>query len=197
VEDDYDSEFQFKHRPFASLQGLAQGQGVLYVGSFSKTLFPALRLGYLVLPKPWMPKAAALLQAVYGDVALLPQAVTADFMLEGHFGRHLRKMRQLYQHKQQYCLQLIAEYLPEVKLHARYAGLHISIEFPYSVADQQLTAELLKQGYRVQPLSRYVFSGPTRTGLVIGLANTTESQLHAGVQLIARLLPLFNKGSEA
>lgn len=197
VEDDYDSEFQFKHRPFASLQGLAQGQGVLYVGSFSKTLFPALRLGYLVLPKPWMPKAAALLQALYGDVALLPQAVTADFMLEGHFGRHLRKMRQLYQHKQLYCLQLIAEYLPEVKLHARYAGLHISIEFPYSVADQQLTAELLKQGYRVQPLSRYVFSGPTRTGLVIGLANTTESQLHAGVQLIARLLPLFNKGSEA
>ena len=152
---------------------------------------------YLVLPKQWMPKAAALLQAVYGDVALLPQAVTADFMLEGHFGRHLRKMRQLYQHKQQYCLRLIAEYLPEVKLHARYAGLHISIEFPYSVADQQLTAELLKQGYRVQPLSRYVFSGPTRTGLVIGLANTTESQLHAGVQLIARLLPLFKKGSEA
>src|SRR5690606_37693232 len=70
VEDDYDSEFQFKHRPIASLQGLAQGQGVIYVGSFSKTLFPALRLGYLVLPKAWMPKAAALLQALYGDVAL-------------------------------------------------------------------------------------------------------------------------------
>ncbi|CAI3801799.1 PLP-dependent aminotransferase family protein [Rheinheimera sp. MM224] len=197
VEDDYDSEFQFKHRPIASLQGLAQGQGVIYVGSFSKTLFPALRLGYLVLPKQWMLKAAALLQAVYGDVALLPQAVTADFMLEGHFGRHLRKMRQLYQHKQQYCLQLIAEFLPEAKLHARYAGLHISIEFPYELADQQLTAELLKQGYRVQPLSRYVFSGEKRTGLVIGLANTTEQQLLLGVQLIAQLLQLFKKGNEA
>lgn len=197
VEDDYDSEFQFKHRPIASLQGLAQGQGVIYVGSFSKTLFPALRLGYLVLPKQWMPKAAALLQAVYGDVALLPQAVTADFMLEGHFGRHLRKMRQLYQQKQHYCLQLIAECLPEAKLHARYAGLHISIEFPYAVADQQLTAELLSQGYRVQPLSRYVFSGEKRTGLVIGLANTTEQQLLRGVQLIARLLQLFKKGNEA
>jgi GntR family transcriptional regulator/MocR family aminotransferase len=197
VEDDYDSEFQFKHRPIASLQGLAQGQGVIYVGSFSKTLFPALRLGYLVLPKQWMPKAAALLQAVYGDVALLPQAVTADFMLEGHFGRHLRKMRQLYQQKQQYCLQLITEFLPEAKLHARYAGLHISIEFPYAVADQQLTAELLKQGYRVQPLSRYVFSGARRTGLVMGLANTTEQQLLRGVQLIVRLLPLYIKGSES
>ena len=196
VEDDYDSEFQFKHRPIASLQGLAQGQGVIYVGSFSKTLFPALRLGYLVLPKQWMPKAAALLQAVYGDVALLPQAVTSDFIVEGHFGRHLRKMRQLYQQKQQYCLQLIAEFLPEVKLHARYAGLHISIEFPYTVADQQLTAELLRQGYRVQPLSRYVFSGTQRTGLVIGLANTTEQQLLLGMQLIARLLPLYKKASE-
>ena len=196
VEDDYDSEFQFKHRPIASLQGLAQGQGVIYVGSFSKTLFPALRLGYLVLPKQWMPKAAALLQAVYGDVALLPQAVTADFMLEGHFGRHLRKMRQLYQQKQQYCLQLIAEFLPEAKLHARYAGLHISIEFPYAVADHQLTAELLNQGYRVQPLSRYVFSGAKRTGLVIGLANTAEQQLIAGVQLIAQLLPLYTGSGE-
>ncbi|EGM78959.1 transcriptional regulator with HTH domain and aminotransferase domain protein [Rheinheimera sp. A13L] len=193
VEDDYDSEFQFKHRPIASLQGLAQGQGVIYVGSFSKTLFPALRLGYLVLPKLWAAKAAALLQALYGDVALLPQAVTADFMLEGHFGRHLRKMRQLYQHKQQFFLQLLAEFLPEAKLHARYAGLHISLEFPYEVADQQLTAELLKAGYRVQPLSRYVFAGPARTGLVIGLANSSEQQLRSGVQFIARLLPSYKK----
>ena len=196
VEDDYDSEFQFKHRPIASLQGLAQGQGVIYVGSFSKTLFPALRLGYLVLPKSWVLKAAALLQALYGDVALLPQAVTADFMLEGHFGRHLRKMRQLYQHKQHYCLQLIAEFLPTAKLHARYAGLHLSIEFPGPVADQHLAGELLNQGYRVQPLSRYVFSGPKRTGLVLGLANATEQQLLLGVQLIARLLPLYQEGGE-
>ncbi len=79
-----------------------------------------------------MSKAAALLQAVYGDVALLPQAVTADFMLEGHFGRHLREIRQLYQQKQQYCLQLIAEFLPEAKLHARYAGLHVTSVSLYS-----------------------------------------------------------------
>lgn len=196
VEDDYDSEFQFKHRPIASLQGLAQGQGVIYVGSFSKTLFPALRLGYLVLPKQWMPKAAALLQAVYGDVALVPQAVTADFMLEGHFGRHLRKMRQRYQQKQQYCLQLISEYLPEAQLHARYAGLHICIEFSYDIADQQLAAELLKRGYKMQPLSRYVFSGKARSGLVIGLANTSEQQLSAGIQLVALLLPLYKMTPE-
>ncbi|MBY0418741.1 MAG: hypothetical protein K2W88_11860 [Pararheinheimera sp.] len=74
--------------------------------------------------------------------------------------------------------------------------MHISIEFPYAVADQQLTAELLRQGYRVQPLSRYVFPGPKRTGLVIGLANTTEQQLLIGVQLIVRPLPLYLKGSE-
>lgn len=191
VEDDYDSEFQFKHRPIASLQGLAQGQGVIYVGSFSKTLFPALRLGYLVLPKQWMSKAAALLQAVYGDVALLPQAVTADFMLEGHYGRHLRKMRQLYQHKQQYCLKLIAQYLPEARLHARYAGLHLTLEFSYAIADKELCSALLQLGYRVQPLSRYVFTAPERTGLVIGLANTAELQLKTGIELIARLLPFY------
>lgn len=197
VEDDYDSEFQFKHRPIASLQGLSKGQGVIYVGSFSKTLFPALRLGYLVLPKCWMPKAAALLQALYGDVALLPQAVTADFILEGHFGRHLRKMRYLYQSKQQYCLQLIAEFLPEVRLHARYAGLHICIEFPDEIADQLLTAELVKRGYKVQPLSRYVFSGDKRSGLVLGLANSTEQQLRSGIQLIALLIPLYKTSNEA
>ena len=193
IEDDYDSEFQFKHRPIASLQGLAQGQGVIYIGSFSKTVFPALRLGYLVVPKSWMPKAAALLQAVYGDVALLPQAVTADFIQEGHFGRHLRKMRHLYLQKQQCCLSLIAEFLPEVRLHARYAGLHICIEFPGDIADQQLTLELLKHGYKVQPLSRYVFSGEKRSGLVLGLANSTEQQLRSAIELIALLMLSYKK----
>lgn len=188
VEDDYDSEFQFKHRPIASLQGLAQGQGVIYVGSFSKTLFPALRLGYMVVPPELMPKASALLQALYGDVALLPQAVTADFMLEGHFGRHLRKMRQLYQKKQQYCLALLSRLLPDCTVYARYAGLHLTLELPTTINEQQLATVLLAEGYKAQPLSRYLFAGESRKGLIIGLANTSIEQLELAVHLIARLV---------
>lgn len=191
VEDDYDSEFQFQHRPIASLQGLAKGLGVIYIGSFSKTLFPALRLGYLVLPKALVVKAAALLQSVHGDVALLPQAVTADFISEGHFGRHLRKMRQLYQQKQQFTLQLIAALLPQCVVHARYAGLHLTLEFPVAVDDQQLAAALLTQNFKVQPLSRYVFAAPERSGLVLGIANSTEVQIQRAVQLITQLWPEF------
>src|SRR5690606_734577 len=106
VEDDYDSEFQYRHRPVASLQGLAGGEGVLFAGSFSKTLFPALRLGYLVAPRRVIAQAAAILQALHGDVALLPQAALADFITEGHFGRHLRKMRRHYQQRKLHAVQM-------------------------------------------------------------------------------------------
>jgi len=188
IEDDYDSEFQFKHRPLASLQGLAKGEGVFYLGSFSKTLFPALRLGYLVLPKRYMAAASALLQAIYGDVAQLPQAVTADFIAEGHFSRHLRKMRLLYQQKQQHCYQLVQQYLPQARIHARFAGLHLSLEFDLPCDDQAICLQMQQYGFKPQPLSRYVFAGPARYGLVLGFANTSTERLEAGVRLIAKLV---------
>lgn len=187
VEDDYDSEFQYRHRPVASLQGLAGGEGVLFAGSFSKTLFPALRLGYLVAPQRVIAQAAAILQALHGDVALLPQAALADFITEGHFGRHLRKMRRHYQQNKQLATQLLQQQLPQCRLHALDAGLHLVLEFPYAVDEIALVQQLALQQFKVQPLSRYLFAGETRCGLVLGIANHNQAQLTTALMQLVTL----------
>jgi GntR family transcriptional regulator/MocR family aminotransferase len=189
VEDDYDSEFQFKHRPIASLQGLAKGEGVIFVGSFSKTMQPALRLGYLVAPAALIRRAAEIVQAIHGDVPLLTQAALADFISEGHFSRHLRKMRKLYQHKQQLAQQLAAQYLPDWRLSAMHAGLHLVLLCPETMLPDfdgtRLLQQLAAQGYAPAPLSKYQFNGEQQAGLVIGIANLSHAELERGLQLIA------------
>lgn len=191
VEDDYDSEFQFKHRPVASLQGLAQGQGVIFVGSFSKTMLPALRLGYLVAPAALIQRAAAIVQAIHGDVPLLTQAALADFISEGHFSRHLRKMRKLYQQKQQLAQQLASQYLPDWQLHALHAGLHLVLRCPAAMQSSfdgpLLQQRLAAAGYAPALLSKYQFAGETSAGLVIGIANISPADLERGLQLIAAI----------
>ncbi|MDX1678671.1 PLP-dependent aminotransferase family protein, partial [Arsukibacterium sp.] len=184
VEDDYDSEFQYQHRPIASLQGLADGQGVLFAGSFSKTLFPALRLGYLVVPSALAGQASAILQALHGDVPLLPQAVLADFISEGHFNRHLRKMRRLYQQQKQLAIRLLQQHFPTSTILARDAGLHLTMLLPGLTDDVALCQHLNQHGYKVQPFRRYCFLNEPQRGLVIGIADADETRLS---QFISRL----------
>jgi GntR family transcriptional regulator/MocR family aminotransferase len=185
VEDDYDSEFQYQHRPLASLQGLAGSEGVLFIGSFSKTLFPGLRLGYLVAPKQVVRQAAAIVQALHGDVPLLTQAALADFINEGHFGRHVRKMRRYYQQNKQFAIQLLQEELPQCRLHAKDAGLHLVLEFPHAVNEAALQQQLARQQFKVQPLSRYMFANEKRYGLVLGIANSSQPELAAALKQLA------------
>ncbi len=184
IEDDYDSEFQYRHRPMASLQGLAGGQGVLFAGSFSKTLFPGLRLGYLVLPPELAGRASAIQQALHGDVAMLPQAVLADFIDEGHFNRHLRKMRRYYQQRKQQAVALLQQHLPHATLLAQDAGLHLTLLLPELTDDVALCRQLNNQGFKVQPFSRYCFLNEPERGLVIGIADADEATL---LKLIALL----------
>ena len=191
VEDDYDSEFQYQHRPLASLQGLAGGEGVLFVGSFSKTLFPGLRLGYLVAPKQVIAQAAAIVQALHGDVPLLPQATLADFISEGHFGRHLRKMRRFYQQRKQHAVALLNQRLPECRLYAQDAGLHLALEFPAPLDDTALVCLLGQHGIKAQPLSRYLFAGESRCGLVLGIANHSDKDFSAALVAMCQMCRQF------
>lgn len=185
IEDDYDSEYQYQQRPVASLQGLAGGEGVIFVGSCSKTLFPALRLGYMVAPEPVIQQAAAIVQALHGDVAVLPQAVLADFINEGHFNRHLRKMRRSYQQKKHQACQLLQQYLPQCRLLATDAGLHLVLCLPDNCDDQALARQLQTQQLNVQPLSRYLFLQEASRGLVLGIADGTLSQQQLALQQVA------------
>lgn len=188
IEDDYDSEFHYYHKPIAALQGMAEDTPVIYMGSFSKTLFPALRLGYLVVPSAL---AKVFIQAksfMGGESPLLTQAVIADFISEGHFIRHLRKMRLLYRDKWQHLNSLLETELSErVKPIAQSAGMHLAIEIP-EIDDQALKKRLQHSGYGSSALSTYFNDKPAMTGLVLGFANTNHKQRERGVATLKALL---------
>ena len=113
VEDDFDREYRFRGRPLPSLQGMDEHDRVIYVGRFSKTLFPALRLGYLIVPARLVDTFARARAVIDRHPSALEQAVLADFIVEGHFARHVRRMRALYAERQDILLELVAQRLGE------------------------------------------------------------------------------------
>ena len=126
IEDDYDSEYRYESQPIASLQGLDRDARVLYVGTFSKVLFPALRLGYLVLPPDLVPRFAAVRDATDIFPPTFAQAVAADFIREGHFARHLRRTRALYRERRRALVDAIRSQLGEqLEVRGDEAGMHL------------------------------------------------------------------------
>jgi GntR family transcriptional regulator/MocR family aminotransferase len=189
IEDDYDSEFHFHAKPIAALQGMAEQTPVLYMGSFSKTLYPALRLGYLVVPKPLVPTLVAAKRALGGETPLLTQAVVADFIAEGHFIRHLRRMRQLYQCKWDHLRALVEDQLKGLATPvARSAGMHLALMIDCQ-SDVELASEFRGAGFGSTPLSWYYASGKGRSGLVLGFANTSEAEREEGISVLRDLIP--------
>lgn len=186
IEDDYDSEFHFTNKPLAAMLGLIDDAPVLYVGSFSKTLFPALRLGYLVVPPDLVDAFNQLKRIHAGESPLLLQAVTAAFIDQGHFARHLRRMRQHYHGKWQLLSEQIEQHLGgQFRVVAESAGMHLVLERD---GDDKAWAEQLNQaGYGPLALSDYALAEPKRTGLVIGFANSSEEEIRDGAALLATL----------
>lgn len=190
VEDDYDSEFRFSGQPIPSLQGLEEESPVIYIGTFSKTLYPALRLGYVVLPKP----LAAPLKKVHNDLYrgghLLIQAALAEFIREGYYAAHIRKMRQLYSRRRQTLVDLIATQLGEDYLGPfnSNAGLHLILQLP-AHADDSMIAQLANtQGLLVRPLSRYYVNEEKRSGLLLGFASIEEHEMAAAFSRLAGII---------
>ncbi len=186
IEDDYDSEFHFYQKPFAAMQGLMDPAPVMYMGSFSKTLFPALRLGYLVVPDSLIEGFNQLKRIQTGETPLLMQAVTTEFLEAGHFNRHLRRMRQLYQQKWEVLQDLCSRYLDGLyQPIAQSAGMHLVLD--RQTDDRLLSQRMAEAGYHPQALSEYGLTENPRRGLVVGFASATEAELRQGVEALARL----------
>lgn len=186
IEDDYDSEFHFYQKPFAAMQGMVTPSPVLYLGSFSKTLFPGLRLGYLVVPPHLVDVFTQLKRIQTGETPPLLQAVTAEFIEEGHFNRHLRRMRQLYQHKWEQLQSLCQRHLNGLyRPIAHSAGMHLVLE--RDANDREVAAGMASSGYFPQALSDHGLTPAPRRGLVVGFASATEHELATGIEALARL----------
>ena len=172
LEDDYDSEFRFSGPPISSLEGLDKDGRVLYMGTFSKVLYPGIKLGYLVVPKP---QVAAFKQAHYdlnrpGQMPL--QAALAEFIEMGHFSSTLRRSRQSYAERRHCLLQALAPVLSEhsegPRITGAEQGLHLCLRLPNHLDDRALAQRLAQQGITVRPLSAYCLARTDLRGLVIG-----------------------------
>jgi GntR family transcriptional regulator / MocR family aminotransferase len=188
-EDDYDSEYRYSGRPIPALQGLDHSGSTIFAGSFNEVLFPALRLGYLVLPQSMVDRFAAAQSVSLRHAPLLDQAVLCDFITEGHFARHIRRMRELYAERLSAFLELAREHLSELLAIPNVeAGLQTVGWLGPGIRGTRVAAEADKCGVEVIPLSRYSKRHYRREGLILGFASVDLKELRRGVEQLARVL---------
>ncbi|MBO9539742.1 PLP-dependent aminotransferase family protein [bacterium] len=189
VEDDYDSEFRYGDRPIPSLQGLDTAGVVLYVGTFSKILFPALRLGYMVVPPEWAPLFARAKWLADRQSPLLEQLALTDFIVEGHLERHLRRMRVLYEGRRRCLLQALHEHLGErVTILGDHAGLHVTIRLRTHLDGEAIAQRAAALGVGVATTRACYMGNPEETELVLGYADLDERSIEVGVRRLAAAL---------
>jgi GntR family transcriptional regulator/MocR family aminotransferase len=187
VEDDYDSDFRYSGRPLESLQGLDTHGVVAYVGSFSKALFPPLRVGFVVLPPRLVQPFVAAKWLADRQTATLDQQVLSDFIGEGHFERHLRRMRRLYQARRDALLSALRTHLGgQMQAGGDGAGLHLVGWLPPGSDAVALSAEAARLGVAAPPLDPYYLGAVSRPGLMLGYASLDEARIEQGVRLLAR-----------
>ena len=185
IEDDYDSEFRFEGRPISSLQGMDEHGRVLYLGTFSKVMYPGIRLGYMVIPPQLVAAFKNGLYELQRPGQVMIQAALADFMEEGHFASHIRRLRQTYAERRR-LLQTALSSIASVgaRLSMVDSGLHLVVEFDTHIDDVKVATMAAQQGLRVYPLSNYCIGDNPEKGLIIGYAYAaTEDILRYGSEL--------------
>jgi GntR family transcriptional regulator/MocR family aminotransferase len=188
-EDDYDSEYRYSGRPVPALQGLDRHGQVLFAGSFSKVLFPSLRLGYLVLPPDLVDPFAATQSVTHRHAPLLDQAVLADFLAEGHFGRHVRRMREIYAERLSVLLASAKESLAgRLEISGVEAGLQTVGWLRGGIDGEAAEKAAIGRGVEVTPLSRYGRGPVAENGLLLGFAAVDPQEIRRGVRELAAAL---------
>jgi GntR family transcriptional regulator / MocR family aminotransferase len=189
IEDDYDSEYRYTGRPLEALQGLDAEGRVVYVGTFSKVLFPALRLGYLVVPPDLTDAFTAARELVDRHPPSVEQAVLAEFIASGQFGRHLRRMRSLYAARQEALIEEISQHLSGLLAASpTESGMHLVGWLPAGADDKRASRRAGQQGVEVPPISLYRTHENVRGGLMLGYAAVDEARTCDGVRRLARAL---------
>jgi GntR family transcriptional regulator/MocR family aminotransferase len=189
IEDDYDSEYRFDSMPIASLQGLDSNPRVIYVGTFSKVLFPALRLGYVVIPPDLVERFIAVRLAMDIAPPQMSQAVLADFIREGHFSRHLRRTWQIYRERRSVLTDCIRKYLDfTVDITGVQAGIHLCLTLPKGCNDREIAVQAAEQKLWLLPLSACYAEKPLRQGFVLGFGSTPSVEMPRAVRKLQSLV---------
>ncbi len=189
LEDDYDSEYRYTGQPLAALQGLDTEARVIYVGSFSKILFPSLRIGYMVVPHDLIDAFVAARALIDRGSPSMEQAVLADFIAEGHFVRYIRRVRSLYAARQEALVEAAEQELGGLlEVPAKDSGMHLVGWLPDGVDDQLAYRRAASYEVEAPPLSTYYMEQPGRGGLLLGYTGVNEDEIREGVARLAAAL---------
>lgn len=189
IEDDYDSEYRYSGRPIPSLQGLDGGNRVIYIGTFSKVLFPALRIGFIVAPEELVEPLTAV-RAVSGrHGSAIDQETLARFILDGYLGRHIRRMRRVYRERLEALRHNCDRYLKGfLELDSAVSGLQLVGWLPPGTDDAAFSRYAAKGGVELPNLSRYCVAAPRPPAVLLGFGAFSEAEALGGVRVLADLV---------
>jgi len=190
IEDDYDSEFRYNSRPIPALQGMDTNGNVIYSGTLSKVLLPALRLGYMVFPTEAMARQFATAKSVIdGQSNIITQAIVCEFIRQGHFSRHIRRMRLLYKKNQDDLVSLVNQHLAGLLTPVPVeAGMHLLAWLPPDINAEVIANEALKEGLIIHTLSQYSIKYDHPNGIILGFTGFSFAQMEAGILLLKKVL---------
>jgi GntR family transcriptional regulator / MocR family aminotransferase len=187
IEDDYDSEFRYRGNPIASLQGLDRSGCVIYMGTFSKTMFPGLRIGYLVAPPDLARKLEVSLSHTGQAVPKLLQAAVSEFIREGYFAEHVRRMRRLYEERQRiFVSELRLQLSDRLSVQPSDTGIQLIAYLRDCIDDRQISTTAKRFNIVAPPTSRFFLNPQSKPGLFLGYAATAEERIARGVRELAR-----------
>jgi GntR family transcriptional regulator/MocR family aminotransferase len=189
IEDDYDSEYRYESLPIASLQGIDANSRVIYIGTFSKVLFPSLRLGYVVIPSDLIDSFIKIRRAMDIGPPSFYQEVLADFISEGHFARHIRRMRVLYRERRSALVDSINKELGStVEVIGSEAGMHLTVTLPRRSRDLEIAERAARQNLWLWPLSPFYLSEVSRPGFILGFGGASVAEIPRAVRKLRNLL---------
>jgi GntR family transcriptional regulator/MocR family aminotransferase len=189
IEDDYDSEYRYASRPVASLQGLDTDCRVIYIGTFSKVLFPSMRLGYMVIPSDLVGRFAAVRHAIDLGAPEAYQAALIDFIAEGHFARHLRRMRLLYGSRRNALVESLRQELGSMlEVVGGEAGMHLAALLPKGFRDEAIAEKAALQKLWLWPLSPSYLGESPRHGFILGFGGISEKEMAPAVRKLRGVL---------
>jgi len=193
IEDDHDSEFRYKGKPIPSLQGIDSNHKVIYLGTFSRAIAPAIRIGYMVLPRQLFKVYKEHYSYYTSTVSRIDQAIMTAFIKEGYFERHLNRMRKIYKNKHDVLMNAFKEFGNTVKIHGENAGLHVVVEFLTVLSEEDIIHMAKKHKIKLYGLSKHFIGESTvqHPHILFGYANLSEEEIIQGVHLLYQIISYY------
>ncbi|MDO5541593.1 MAG: PLP-dependent aminotransferase family protein [Eubacteriales bacterium] len=189
IEDDYDSEFRYKGKPIPALQGFDSNDRVIYLGTFSKSIAPAIRISFLILPMRLMKLYRERGRRFSSTVSRMDQKILAEFIRAGYYERHLNRMRSVYKSRHDTLMECLKPLSNSVSISGEYAGTHLLLTLKNGMDEEQAIEAARKAGVRIYGLSSYYINEkPRRDTVILGYANLDEKKIREAAKILTRIL---------